>query len=124
MKKTLFIICISLLSTAISYGQGQNDFSGSWMYSVTDTPYGNFYGTIILNKSGETYNGKVVNKAGKQYTLDVLRVKGNRLVFSSNVEETNSIFNCSFKGDSVLATIEVKGDKFLYKLKGKKVSGK
>jgi len=104
--------------------QSNPDYSGSWGYEVKNTPYGNFYGTIFLIKAGSTYKGNVVNRAGKQYKLEVLRLKGNRLVFTSDVEETNSVFTCNFKGDSLLATVEVKGDNFLYKLKARKKNSK
>lgn len=111
---------ILAVSCTISTAQEAVNFEGKWAYTVANTPYGNFYGTIFLNKKGESYDGKIVNKKGVKYTLEVVRVKGNRLVFTSNVEETSSTFSCYIKGDSLLANVEVKGDKFLYKLKSKK----
>lgn len=118
--KTLLMLMVFSLSGWIAYAQQSPDFSGRWYYEVKNTPYGNFYGVIILKRKDTAYTGEIINKAGKKFKLEVMRVKSNKMVFSSNVEDTNSIFNCQFKGDSLLATVEVKGDQFLYRLKAKR----
>jgi hypothetical protein len=118
--RLFFIFLCAVLWIIPGHAQQTEDLSGRWYYEVKNTPYGNFYGVIILKKQNEAYAGQIINKAGKKFKVDVVRVKGNRMVFLSNVEDTNSTFNCQFKGDSLLATVEVKGDKFLYKLKAKR----
>ena len=119
-KYILFIAFFIFCSYSLVAQNNDLDLSGTWDYQVTKTPYGNFFGKIILKKTDDTYTGEIINKQGKKYTLDVVRCKGNRLIFNSNIEETTSLVSCVFQGDSIKATIEVQGDNFLYKLKGKR----
>jgi hypothetical protein len=103
--------------------QTVRDYSGAYKYEVRNTPSGDFFGTLTLRKEDDKYVGEIVNDKGRKFTVNFLRLRDDRLIFSSNVEDTNnSIFTCDFKGDSLRATIEVKGDDFLYKLRGKKVA--
>lgn len=104
-------------------GQSQPNFSGSYKYECKNTPSGDYFGTLTLKKVSEQYVGDIINSKGRKFEITFLRQKGNRLIFSSNLEDTNnSILTCDFQGDSLRATIEVKGDDFLYKLRGKKVA--
>lgn len=97
------------------------DISGRYAYSVVDTPYGDFFGWIILRKNGNTYKGEIIDEEGKQSQLKVIRSQGTQLEFRSNLEDSKSLFICSFFGDSVWAEVRVDKDDFKYILKGKKV---
>jgi len=100
--------------------QSSLDFSGKFSYAIVDTPYGDYFGHIVLRKKGESYEGEIVNDEGRKFDLKVLRTRGNVIVFKSNAEDTNSTFTCRLEGDSLKANVEVEGDTFLYKLRGKR----
>lgn len=122
MKPVLFIL--ALLFTAYGnslYGQ-QPDFSGTYKYELKDTPYGNFAGQITLQKQNESYKGEIVNDKGVKFTANVVRLNGNRIVIATNIEYSDAMLSGYFQGDSLIAKIEVKGDKFLYKFNAKKVN--
>jgi hypothetical protein len=99
------------------------DFSGNYRYSVVDTPYGEFFGSMTLKKNGELYVGSLVNNHGQTFTVKFVRARGNSIVFKSNFENANSLFLCRFSGDSLRAYIEVEGDTFVYTMKGNKETG-
>jgi len=124
MKKIKVKILIVLTFFAfMAVGQSViNDYTGKYQYSVLDTPYGDFFGHLILRKTGQQYEGEIINGEGKKFNVNVIRVRNNTIVFKSNIEETNSILSCRFVGDSIHANVEVQGDKFLYVLKGKKIN--
>lgn len=96
------------------------NYSGKYRYSVINTPYGDFFGWLTLKKSGNTYKGEIVNDEGKEFYMKVIKFSGNRLVFRSNIEGTNSLISCQFFGDSLRANVAVHGDDFPYILKGAK----
>jgi hypothetical protein len=98
----------------------KGDYSGTWVYEVKDTPSGNYSGKIILTKNQKTYKGEAINQAGVKFTFDFLEKRGEILIFRTNLEETNSMVYCKFKGDSLAANVKVAGDNFPYKLKAKR----
>lgn len=125
MKYKFFIsFKLLVLWSLHTYGQSEplDDLAGTWAYEVKDTPYGDYYGDLVLEKDDNTYKGKIVNDEGTTYQIDIIKVKGNKMVFTSDIEGTDSMFSANFQGDSLNAVIEVKGDDFLYKLKGKRKS--
>ena len=122
MKLLQLIIVLLFFGSHNASAQNSQDFSGEWVYQVKETPYGDFYGTIFLNKSNSEYSGKIINKAGREFTLEVLKAKGSRMIILSNIEDSNATLTCTFKEDILNATVEVEGDDFLYKLEGKKKS--
>ena len=97
-----------------------SDYAGTWNYEVKDTPTGDYFGKIILVKNKKTYKGEAINKAGIKFRFDLVSMKGNKLVFSTNLEETNSMVNCTFKVNTMTADVKVAGDDFAYKMKGKR----
>ena len=123
-EKTLLNALIFALFFFVSEANAQkkkaSDFTGTWNYEVKDTPYGDYFGKIILVKDKKTYKGEAINKAGIKFRFDLVSMKGNKLVFSTNLEETNSTVNCTFKGNTMTADVKVAGDDFAYKMKGKK----
>lgn len=122
MKKLIYTYAICMMSLCTSVlAQDTPDYSGKYAYAIVDTPYGDYFGFIILQKKNNSYMGEIINEEGKKFDLNVIRSNGNRLIFKSNAEETNSLFYCEFFGDSIRANVEVKGDDFPYVLKGKKV---
>ena len=97
-----------------------SDYTGTWNYEIKNTPTGDYFGKIILVKDKKTYKAQAINKAGIKYRFDLVSMKGNQLVFSTNLEETNSTVNCTFKGNAMTANVKVLGDDFAYKMKAKK----
>ena len=124
MKKALLNSLIFTLFFFVSEANAQkkkaSDFAGTWNYEVKDTPTGDYFGKIILVKNKKTYKGEAINKAGIKFRFDLVSMKGNKLVFSTNLEETNSMVNCTFKVNTMTADVKVAGDDFDYKMKGKK----
>jgi hypothetical protein len=98
-----------------------SDYAGTWNYEVKDTPSGDYFGKIILVKDKKTYKGEAINKAGIKFRFDLVSMKGNQLVFSTNLENTNSTVNCTFKGNAMTANVKVAGDDFGYKMKAKRL---
>ena len=124
MKKALLNSLIFTLFFFVSEANAQkkktSDYAGTWNYEVKDTPTGDYFGKIILVKDKKTYKGEAINKAGIKFRFDLVSMKGNKLVFSSNLEQTNSMVNCVFKGNTMTADVKVAGDDFAYKMKGKR----
>ena len=124
MKKALLNSLIFTLFFFVSEANAQkkkaSDFAGTWNYEVKDTPTGDYFGKIILVKNKKTYKGEAINKAGIKFRFDLVSMKGNKLVFSTNLEETNSMVNCTFKVNTMTADVKVAGDDFAYKMKGKR----
>ena len=124
MKKALLNSLIFALFFFISEANAQqkkaSDYAGTWNYEVKDTPTGDYFGKIILVKDKKTYKGEAINKAGIKFRFDLVSMKGNKLVFSTNLEETNSTVNCTFKGNAMTADVKVAGDDFAYKMVSKR----
>ena len=124
MKNNIFNALIFALFFFVSEANTQKkkatDYAGTWNYEVKDTPTGDYSGKIILVKDKKTYKGEAINSAGTKFRFDLVSMKGNKLVFSTNLEETNSTVNCTFKGNTMTADVKVAGDDFAYKMKGKR----
>ena len=124
MKKALLNSLIFTLFFFVSEANAQkkkaSDFAGTWNYEVKDTPTGDYFGKIILVKNKKTYKGEAINKAGIKFRFDLVSMKGNKLVFSTNLEETNSMVNCTFKVNTMTADVKVAGDDFAYKMVSKR----
>ena len=125
MKKALLNFRIFVLLLFVSNANAQSkkadDFSGTWNYEVKNTPSGDYSGKIILVKDKKSYKGEAINKAGIKFRFDLVSMKGNQLVFSTNLEDTNSTVNCTFKGNAMTANVKVAGDDFAYKMKAKRL---
>ena len=126
MKKTLLNLIILGLLLLVSNADAQKkkafDYAGTWNYEVKDTPSGDYSGKIILVKDKKTYKGEAINKAGIKFRFDLVSMKGNQLIFSTNLEDTNSMVNCTFKGNTMTANVKVEGDDFAYKMKAKRLA--
>ena len=126
MKKTLLNSLVFGLLFFVLNANAQKKkapgFSGTWNYEVKDTPSGDYFGKIILVKDKKSYKGEVINKAGIKFRFDLVSMKGNQLVFSTNLEDTNSTVNCTFKGNAMTANVKVAGDDFAYKMKAKRLA--
>ena len=126
MKKVLLNALIFVLLLLVSNANAQkkkgSDYSGTWNYEVKDTPSGDYFGKIILVKYKKTYNGEAINNNGIKFRFDLVSMKGNQIVFSTNLENTNSIVNCTFKGNIMIANVKVAGDDFAYKMKAKRLA--
>lgn len=124
MKKALLNSLIFTLFFFASEANAQkkktSDYAGTWNYEVKDTPTGDYSGKIILVKDKQTYKGEAINKAGTKFRFDLVSMKGNKLVFSTNLEETNSMVNCTFKVNTMTADVKVAGDDFAYKMVSKR----
>ncbi|MBW8686004.1 hypothetical protein [Chitinophaga rhizophila] len=92
------------------------DFSGTYKYEVKDTPYGNFAGSIKLAKGKEGYKVEIVNNKGEQFSARIVHLRDTRIILATNFEHSDAMLYGYFKGDSLSARIEAKGDPFLYKL--------
>ena len=126
MKKALLNTLIFGLSFFFSNANAQKkkapDYAGTWNYEVKDTPSGDYFGKIILVKDKKTYKGEAINKAGIKFRFDLVSMKGNQLVFNTYLENTNSMVNCTFKGNAMTANVKVEGDDFAYKMKAKRLA--
>jgi hypothetical protein len=124
MKKALIHSLILGLIFFVSNVNAQSkkapDYAGTWNYEVKNTPSGDYFGKIILVKDKKTYKGEAINKAGIKFRFDLVSMKGNKLIFSTNLEDTNSTVNCVFKGNTMTADVKVMGDDFAYKMKAKR----
>lgn len=124
MKKTLLnSLIFGLLFFVLNVNAQKkkaSDYAGTWNYEVKDTPSGDYFGKIILVKDKKTYRGEAINKAGIKFRFDLVSMKGNQMVFSTNLENTNSMVNCTFKGNIMTAHVKVLEDDFDYKMKAKR----
>ena len=126
MKKTLLNSLIFGLLFFVLNANAQkkkaHDYAGTWNYEIKNTPTGDYFGKIILVKDKKAYKGEAINKAGIKFRFDLVSMKGNQLVFSTNLEDTNSTVNCTFKGNAMTANVKVEGDDFAYKMKAKRLA--
>jgi len=122
-KTSVAIVSLLVISASLSaQTKKKTDFSGSWKYEVRDTPSGDFFGNIVLKKVNGKYQGEIINDKGSKDSISVTSVTGNKMVFTSHVEQADETFNCVFTGDSLHADIDVVGDNFTYKLRAKRVA--
>jgi hypothetical protein len=122
LSNTLIFGILFFISNANAQSKKAPNYAGTWNYEVKNTPYGDYFGKIILVKDKKIYKGQLINKAGIKYRFDLVSMKGKQLVFSSNLEETNSTLNCTFNGDMMTADVKVMGDDFAYKMKAKRTA--
>ncbi len=98
-----------------------DDNTVKYQYSVIDTPYGDYYGLIILKKEGKSYKGEMIDEDGIVHELKVQKFDSKQLIFKSKIDGLKSIFRCEILGDSINGTGVFSGDEFEFKLKGAKV---
>jgi hypothetical protein len=110
-----------LCSCEVNAQIANDDNTVKYQYSVIDTPYGDYYGVIILKKEGKSYKGEMIDEDGIVYELKIQKFDSNQLIFKSKIDGLKSIFRCEILGDSVIGTGIFSGDEFEFKLKGTRV---
>ena len=87
MRKLVLVLCLSLLvSACATVGP-----TGSWNYTVTGTPQGDFTGDLIVTKNEKGYAAKLSNKDGE--------IPFN--LFTYNKKEKKSTGTFDFSGTTV-----------------------
>lgn len=92
-----------------------------YQYSIIDTPYGDYFGWIILKKERQSYQGEIIDEDGTSNNLKVTKFDDNQLIFKSKIDGTKCIFRCEIFGDSIRGVGTFSGDEFKFLLKGKRV---
>jgi hypothetical protein len=92
-----------------------------YQYSIIDTPYGDYYGLIILKREGQSYRGEIIDEDGTINSLKVTKFDENWLIFKSKIDGAKSVFRCEIFGDSIRGVGTFSNDEFKFFLKGKRV---
>ena len=92
-----------------------------YQYSVTDTPYGDYFGWIILERKRQSYVGKIIDEDGSINTLKVIKFDDKHLFFKSKIDGLKSVFKCEIFGDSIRGVGIFSGEEFKFVLRGKRV---
>jgi hypothetical protein len=116
----LFAFLISLIGE-VSAQNLDSDNIFKYQYSVIDTPYGDYFGWIILERKGQSYAGKIIDEEGSINTLKVTKFDDKRLFFKSRIDGLKSVFKCEIFGDSIRGVGIFPGEEFKFILKGKRV---
>lgn len=112
-----------LISFIVLFQDDPKKLIGEYNYSIPDTPYGDYFGKLILRKPADLWQGEMINEEGIRSPLRGIKVQENRVSFKADIEDTNdSYFELEVSGDSLRGSIVVKGDDFNYVLKAKKIS--
>lgn len=114
-----YLLCFWEVNAQIA----NDDHTVKYQYSVIDTPYGDYYGLIILKKEGKSYKGEMIDEDGIVYELKVQKFDSKQLIFKSKIDGLKSIFRCEILGDSIKGTGVFSGDEFEFQLKGIRVKG-
>jgi hypothetical protein len=124
MKKLLvFLIIVNLMLTEeIAAQKPVMDYLIKYQYSITDTPYGDYFGWINLKRDGRSYRGEIIDEDGKIYNLKVTRADGKSLNFRLQFDGAKLFFKCELFGDSIRGVGKSSGEKFKFLMKGKKVN--
>jgi len=115
----LFVIVLSSLTLNAQTTNGDNVVT--YGYSVIDTPYGDYFGKIVLTKERKQHKGELIDDEGEIYRLKIHKLTDKQLIFTAYIEKTKTKFDCSLVGDSIKGNIHFKADDFKYVLKGVKL---
>lgn len=116
----LFVLLIIFVGQA-SAQDLNSDSVFKYQYSVIDTPYGDYFGWIILERKGHSYVGKIIDEDGSMNTLKVTKFDDKRLLFKSKIDGLKSVFNCEIFGDSIRGVGTFSGEEFKFILRGKRI---
>jgi len=94
----------------------------TYSYSVIETPYGDYFGKLILNNESKKKGGEIIDEDGKIHKVKILKFTDRQLIFVSYIDNTKTFFDCSIAGDSLKGTAKVKGDDFKYILNGVRIA--
>lgn len=118
---TCFLFVIVLFSLNLNAQTTNRDNVVTYGYSVIDTPYGDYFGKIVLTKERKQHEGELIDEEGEIYRLKIHKLTDKQLIFTTYIEKTKTIFDCSLVGDSIKGNIKFKADDFKYVLKGVKL---
>ena len=121
LRVTGFLLVIVLFSVNLKAQTTNRDNIVTYAYSVIDTPYGDYFGKIVLTKERKQHEGELINEEGKIYRLKIHKFTDKQLIFTAYIEKTKTKFDCSLVGDSIKGNIHFKADDFKYVLKGVKL---
>ena len=120
-RVTGFLLVIVLFSENLKAQTTNRDNIVTYAYSVIDTPYGDYFGKIVLTKERKQHKGELLDDEGEIYRLKIHKLTDKQLIFTTYIEKTRTIFYCRLVGDSIKGNIKFKADDFKYVLKGVKL---
>jgi len=115
----LFVIALSAVNLNAQTTNRYNVVT--YVYSVIGTPYGDYFGKIVLTKERKQHKGELLDDEGEIYRLKIHKLTDKQLIFTTYIEKTRTIFYCRLVGDSIKGNIKFKADDFKYVLKGVKL---
>ncbi|MEM7655484.1 MAG: hypothetical protein AAF399_05090 [Bacteroidota bacterium] len=111
---TLPVLLLFLASTGCKGSKvASKAFSpaGTWVYSITGTPEGDFEGEMVLESDGSGYTGKLNSSQGSIDLKDV-QVDGPSLSTSFNTFGYDADMEGAFEGDNFKGTVSIAGYSF------------
>ena len=120
-KEYCFLLVIVLWSMSLNAQTIPVSRRVLYSYSVINTPYGDYFGKLILNKESKKKEGEIIDEDGKIHKLKILKFTDRQLIFVSYIDNSKAFFDCCIVGDSLKGTAKVKGDDFKYILNGVRI---
>lgn len=119
MKIKFQSLFISFLVLFVLNGCAALGPAGTWEYSVTDTPEGDFYGNMVIEKSGDEYTGYLFANDAKiefnELTVGEHEIEGTFYYQGNLLQLTGEISDESFTG-------QINADYESYPMKAYKIS--
>lgn len=100
----VIIVCIGILSGCAA---SKSAFSptGSWNYTVKNTPNGDTKGIMTLTKEGDAYSGNFQTREHGTFQMQNITMEGKTLTTSFSVRGATFRMNGLFDGDSFTGKI-------------------
>lgn len=117
VKNSIFLILI-LTSITLSAQTETTISTITYSYSIIDTPYGDYFGKIVIMNEEKRKTCKLIVDDGMKYEIKIIQFDDRQLVFRAFIERTKMLFCCKLVGDSIKGNVKIKGDNFNYILKG------
>ena len=88
---------------------------GTWEYEVLNTLSDDYYGELVIEKSGDSYDGKIISRE-EPYDIKFIYAKADSVYITSNVEGFLATIKGRFTQDKFKAEVTVRGDPNKYEL--------
>ncbi len=107
--RCMFLVAGTLTFVAASTMDSR--FVGTWSYTITDTPEGDFKGEMVIEKSGDTYSGYLQNDQG-QLPFSKVKVVDGKLIFNFNYEGYPIVGTVTESDGGLKGNVAVEGEQF------------
>lgn len=124
MKKIIvFLISLVVITSCATNKTSKAKITpaGTWDYSITGTPEGDFNGVMIVTELEKTFSAKMTSR-GNELNIDNFTWDGVTTKVSGEINYTGYIvtLNATLSGDEMTGNMFVEGESFPFKANRKK----